>query len=478
MATVEDLGRKVKAKHPGSYDDIPDAELGRKVKAKFPGSYDDFADAPAKLGMGDLQASEAPPPAPPPDAPVSESIARGGLQGATLGWGDEAAAGIAALLPFTDREAAKGDTIGKRYDAARTFYRAKNANAEGANPKAYFGAQIAGATAPTLLGGAPLTGAKAAAIAAGQGVAQGAGYSDAEDGSALARDSALGGALGLAGYGAGAVVGKARSSLAAAGARRAGAARDRAGSQAADEVAEQIASARGQLGAETQKGSRYVENLMRLEPAMTPEQRAVYAALNADGTVPGLQRSVAQGTLASLPEQAATIGAKKAAYQGAVEGADSAVENRTADLLTPQVGADAKSFFKRYGEPVVAATLGYKAADLAGMDPESKAAAATTAGLLFGRTRAGKALWDRVNRPAHQYALGKGIENAAQGPAAILGQRALAAGVPAAMTPGTLEGEKTSPTADAFIRWYQQRNGTNDPEIEAAVQNALAGMRR
>jgi hypothetical protein len=44
--TVADLGRRVKAKYAGSYDDLPDDELGRRVKAKFPGSYDDFADHP------------------------------------------------------------------------------------------------------------------------------------------------------------------------------------------------------------------------------------------------------------------------------------------------------------------------------------------------------------------------------------------------------------------------------------------------
>src|SRR4030095_9042754 len=43
---VRELGRKVKAKYPGKYDDLDDAELGRKVKAKFPGAYDDFTDTP------------------------------------------------------------------------------------------------------------------------------------------------------------------------------------------------------------------------------------------------------------------------------------------------------------------------------------------------------------------------------------------------------------------------------------------------
>lgn len=44
--TVEDLGRLIKQKHP-DYGDIPDAELGRKIKLKYKGSYDDFEDAPS-----------------------------------------------------------------------------------------------------------------------------------------------------------------------------------------------------------------------------------------------------------------------------------------------------------------------------------------------------------------------------------------------------------------------------------------------
>lgn len=48
MATTADLGKLVKSKHPGAYDDMSDADLGAKVKAAHPGSYDDFQDeAPA-----------------------------------------------------------------------------------------------------------------------------------------------------------------------------------------------------------------------------------------------------------------------------------------------------------------------------------------------------------------------------------------------------------------------------------------------
>jgi N12 class adenine-specific DNA methylase len=45
--TLTDLGRAVKSKYAGQYDDLPDDELGRRIKEKFPGAYDDYAEAPA-----------------------------------------------------------------------------------------------------------------------------------------------------------------------------------------------------------------------------------------------------------------------------------------------------------------------------------------------------------------------------------------------------------------------------------------------
>lgn len=48
MPTVEELGRRLKAKFP-DYADLSDAEAGRLVKAKYPGQYDDFTDTAATL---------------------------------------------------------------------------------------------------------------------------------------------------------------------------------------------------------------------------------------------------------------------------------------------------------------------------------------------------------------------------------------------------------------------------------------------
>lgn len=46
MPDIAELGRKVKAKYPGQYDDLDDGEVGRRVRVKYPGAYDDFTDTP------------------------------------------------------------------------------------------------------------------------------------------------------------------------------------------------------------------------------------------------------------------------------------------------------------------------------------------------------------------------------------------------------------------------------------------------
>jgi len=47
MPTIEDLGKQVKIRYPGVYDDLDDIELGQKTKTKFPDAYSDFSDTEA-----------------------------------------------------------------------------------------------------------------------------------------------------------------------------------------------------------------------------------------------------------------------------------------------------------------------------------------------------------------------------------------------------------------------------------------------
>jgi hypothetical protein len=136
MATVSDLGAKVKAKYPGQYDDLSDEDVGRKVRARFPGQYDDFEDAPAppKVGMGDVQASpsswvgssnvpvglltgdEA------TDNQIGQNLAAHGARKAiTKGDVGRTAAGIASVAaPFLIPEALAGAAVGGGFGGLAT----------------------------------------------------------------------------------------------------------------------------------------------------------------------------------------------------------------------------------------------------------------------------------------------------------------------------------------------------------------------
>lgn len=419
-------------------------------------------------------------------ATPTESLAAGGEQGISMGFSDELKglrranagsflASSMSALPFVgpllapspaDRIAAyrakqptltdlilnrrRDSSFAGAYREGRDEERARLAQAEADHPNLYLGGEIGGAVATALIpgGGAKAAGtlskgarllrtAKGAGRLAGQGAIQGAGYSDASDSEELAGDTALGAGVGLAGRAFGKGLGWAGRKIGGLGRALIDRGTQRAEEQAAKEVADELASAAGKAGAEVQKGSRYVENLMRLEEAMTPEQRALYAQLQASGVVPNLQQSVAGSTLSALPQQASTIAARQAELAALQQGAQKATEDRAADLLAPKALADTKSFLKSYAEPLVWAYLGNKAAEVAGASPEQRTVAAGAAGLIGGRTRAGKALMNRITRPANQVALGKALQTTGDLEQSTLGalvRQLLSRGIPAAAT--------------------------------------------
>ena len=186
MPTVAELGQRVKAKHPGAYDDLPDEDLGRKVKAKFPGAYDDFADA----------------------APVSgtEAVLRGAAQGLTLKFGDELVGNAKALASapadwlyekLNPQDPTTSPSYGETYQKGRDENRAANKTAEAAHPWKYGLSEFAGSL--------PLAVAAPATLPAmvGLGAAAGIGGSEATDAGQLALDAGLGAGGGALGYGAG-----------------------------------------------------------------------------------------------------------------------------------------------------------------------------------------------------------------------------------------------------------------------------------
>jgi len=58
--TIIDLGQKVKAKYPGTYDNLDDAEVGRRVQAKYP-QYSQFMDVPQGSTAPKVDMKELPP---------------------------------------------------------------------------------------------------------------------------------------------------------------------------------------------------------------------------------------------------------------------------------------------------------------------------------------------------------------------------------------------------------------------------------
>lgn len=125
-----------------------------------------------------------------------EALLRGGAQGATLGFGDEASAGLSTLaLTMTDPNYKFSD-FGKNYDLSRDTIREQNKKAEEAHPAQYISGNIVGS-----LPGMIATGGSGAGLMGGAriGATAGLGYSNAEQAPDVAKDVAIGATLGAVG---------------------------------------------------------------------------------------------------------------------------------------------------------------------------------------------------------------------------------------------------------------------------------------
>lgn len=310
--------------------------------------------------------------------PVRSAL-RGVGQGATMGWADEMA-GAADALPALLTMNPTGPAYTKGRDEARLL----NEAAHRANSKTYTTGEIAGGLPYSLLKNAPL-------LNMAIGATQGAGYNS--DPRRLLGDMSLGASGGAIGGEAARAVGKGASALRVAATRRGTQAAERAAQQATDEVTHEVGQLSSSYGGEAQKGHRYVENIRRLEQSLTPEQKAVYDQVKQTGAIDRLEHQLADSTLSSIPGQAEKIAEKKAAFEAAQSALPQTIAARTQELSKPSLLKDAVSLTKSYGEPLIANAIGGPAA-----------------GLMFGRTRMGKAIMNRVTRPGNQIALYKTLE--------------------------------------------------------------------
>ena len=124
-----------------------------------------------------------------PEISKTESAIRGGAQGLSMGFADEATARLESILK------------NKPYEEALQESRSAYKQAQEANPITYTGSEIVGGIAPTFIPGIgqAVTGAKLgklATIGAGTGALSGLGYSEGKDIGEVARDVGIGGALG------------------------------------------------------------------------------------------------------------------------------------------------------------------------------------------------------------------------------------------------------------------------------------------
>lgn len=371
---------------------------------------------------------------------VGEALARGTVQGLTLGFGDELKGAIGSLTSVPgqwlyeklNQDAYKSPSSVDVYRAVRDADRTANAAAEDAHPNWYTGGNIAGGLAPSVVATLATGGAAAPAAAARlapallsaavQGGLQGAGYSDADatrgEYGRLVGDSSLGAGLGLASVGVGKAIGAARSGVANYAGKKAGQAAAKAAEDAAAEEVEKVASATGKFGGLRQTENKSILSLLQKEESgqLNSENKALLDTLRKTGRLEEALNESAKNDIEFLTER---MGAVKAAKEDMLALRAALPENiarRTAELSESQVGKDTLSFVKSYGEPIAAGYAAGKVADAVGASEEDKLRAEAIAGLLFARTRAGKALSNRINRPGNQIGLWGGIQNLTAAP--------------------------------------------------------------
>ena len=153
---------------------------------------------PSRINLSDSRYVSGSP-SPPPQVSKTESALRGGVQGLSFGFADEATARLESI------------TKNKPYEQALQESRAAYKQAQEANPLTYLGSEVAGGVLPALIptGATQATGAaslgRLALIGAGTGGLSGLGYSEGETVKDIAKDvvigTGLGGALPVIGRG-------------------------------------------------------------------------------------------------------------------------------------------------------------------------------------------------------------------------------------------------------------------------------------
>lgn len=305
-------------------------------------------------------------------------------------------------------------------DPATDLHIAQNLAARGYRAALTPGDALRAGAAAAGLGLAALPGAPALI---GSGAMLSGATSEADTIGGAAMDAAKGGAGAALLGGAGRVIGAGARKLLAPIARKGAAMVARGTARAAQTGAEEAtAPVRSVEGAARERAANAYRQPERMKEiladAAVPE--AEKQALREWMTTPeyaALMTQNARNVLPQAQEALAELEAARAIAQQARADLPEAIRARTAELLTPQVGADVRSFLKAYAEPVAWAVGGQQIGNALGLDPQYQLALAGALGLIGGRTRAGKALVSRVTRPAHQVAIGNALRRVGSPPA-------------------------------------------------------------
>lgn len=341
-------------------------------------SSDGWEDVPVDAPGWETAPLQPPRAQPVPEAGPSElkSLGRGAWQGATFGFGDERAGFVDALAgqgrrllgrvkegrvfasPMEEVPALLAD-----YRTGRDERRATNDAARAANPKSFLVGEVAGGMVVPG-GGAAKSGARVLRAAL-QGTAAGIGTSDAD----LTQGDA-GGALVDAGIGTvlGGLAGTAGEGLRAGATRLSGMAGERlsAASTKAKEMAqkvldEEMRSLRGKAGAAVAAANRTLENLERMmtDPAVDGAKQAAAREFLESAEGVALRRGVLDSTLAMAPGRLGEVDTATTALRTAREGYGTALEEGTANLLSPATAVEqVRARAQRYLPPLLGDMVG------------------------------------------------------------------------------------------------------------------------
>jgi hypothetical protein len=417
----------------------------------------------------------------PTDDALGSALA-GAAQGGSLGFADEIAGGgnaaqealsripgLSGLAKRTPMQQSLDEEVGKvplnlgdAYRSERDSQRAMDADAQKANPLSYLAGNVAGAAAVPIPGAgaaSKLSGLAKAGVNVGRAAALGGlgglGASTADltqgDVGGAAKDAGLGagvgGALGAAGEGLGALADKFGAKAAAA----VQSARDKAAALARKGVA----SAEGVKGGVTAAARRGGEVLMEMlgSPNATEEQIAAAQKLLSSPEHADLARAVYDNALEKYPKHMGALKAAQAGLEQAQSAASpEAIESATAAATSPgKAASKLAGFATKYGMRALPAVLMGAAGGGAGLSHGGGIAGAIggaggmIAGAVMGAAMGhpGTAMKNAISDPAVRNVVFSVLKFGADAPAVLT----RATGLPAAVAEQLVDAAKNSPDA-------------------------------